>query len=350
MYCDGLPADNYSCYILGTLAGPELAELDSHLERGCTRCKSELVSTRKLWYAFGSATPSAKPSRGLRDRVIASVGQPLRLAWWKPVVALATIALALFVGAQINRRVPQPVVAVLPTAPPIIIAPSASSNNLLPAPSPAPAPVVIVREKDNGSLLAQVASTEQNLARQKELLAAAERDRDELNRKYQAALAQPKPDNSATERQLTAAQLRTQQLEHDVSEYRALLEKARDRPAASQTATLLADPNLRLVRLRGLGIGSEAEAHALVSSGSQVIFFASRLPALPQGRAYQLWLIRDSAPAIVSAGIFQPDARKSAVVQFKSVAFTSSISTIAVTDEPEGGSATPTGHKLLIGS
>ncbi len=350
MECSGLSADVYSDYILGTLIGPELAELKGHLESGCSRCGSELASARNLWFHFAVATPPVEPDRALRRRVIATVQQPRRFGWWQPVAALATLALAVFAGAQVGSRTSPPIVAVLPTLAPTITTPTPPVVQSLPSPAPAPAPVIVSKPQENGALVAQLAQAEQELAGQKEKLAAAERDREDLSRKYQAMLAQPKPDTSALEGQLSAARLRTQQLEHDVAEYRTLLVKARERLAPVQTASLLADPNLRLVKLRVSAGGSPAEAHALVSSGTQVVFYASHLPALPAGRAYQLWLIRASAPAIVSAGVFQPDAQNKAVVQFNNAAFTSGITTIAVTDEPEGGSSTPTGHKLLIGS
>jgi len=177
-----------------------------------------------------------------------------------------------------------------------------------------------------------------------------ERNAAEANRKYLSAVApQPKPDVS--EEQLVAVRARTQQLERDLAEYKALLAAARQRlEKPAQVASLLADPNLRLVRLRGTAKGSDAAGHVLLSSGSQAVFFASGLPALPPGRVYQLWLIRGSAPAVVSAGIFQPNAQNQASLKFESSVLTTGVTAVAVTDEPEKGSVLPTGHKLLIGS
>ena len=367
MQCDGLANDIYSDYVLGTLAGPDLSELASHLDRDCTRCKSEISLTRKVWTGVAIAAPAIEPRRALRARVIASVQDPeragFRLSWWQPIAGLAALALAVFTGTQISYKAPQPVVQSLPAGQALsaVIAENRALRDQLAntkAPVPAPAQIVITSPpQDNSRILAQaaeskrqVAQAEQDLARQKELLAAAQRERDDLNRKYQAILSQPRPDDSATQRQLAAAQLRAQQLEHDVTEYKALLVKARERSALPQTASLLADPNLRLVRLRSTSKELAVEGHALVASGSEVVFYGSELPALPPGRAYQLWLIRGSAPAIVSAGVFRPDAQRKALVKFDSASFTSGITTIAVTDEPETGSLTPTGHKLLIGS
>ena len=369
MQCDGLANDIYSDYVLGTLAGPDLSELASHLDRDCTRCKSELSLTRKVWMGVAMAAPGVEPRRALRARVIASIQDPgwseFRLVWWHAIAGLAALAVAVFAGSQFGFKTPQPVVQSVPAGQPLsalVAENQVLRNQLANAKNPAitTAPVVIAPGHGNATILAQaaqlddakrqVAKAEQDLAQQKEMLAAAQHERDDLNHKYQAVLSQPRPDDSAVQRQLAAAQVRTQQLEHDVTEYKALLVKARERLSLPQTASILADPNLRLVRLRGTPRDSAIEGHALVASGSEVVFYGSQLPALPAGRAYQLWLIRGSAPAIVSAGVFQPDANRKAVVKFDSAGFTSGITTIAVTDEPETGSITPTGHKLLVGS
>ena len=351
--------------MLGSLTGPELAELQSHLDQNCARCRSELAMAKGIWHSLALASRQTEPSRMLRKRIIALVQTPdrFRLAWWQPVAALATLALAVLSGWQLAsiRREPAPVMqAVQPIAP----APQdnsqalarleqeneslrqriASTNNKAARPVPPAA--------DHSAEQALLAATRQELAHQKDLLAIAERSAAEANRKYVAATApQPKPDISEEQRQLVAAQTRTQQLERDLAQYKSLLTTARQRlESPAQAASALADPNLKLVKLRGTVEGSDIEGHALLASGSQVIFYGSRLPALPSGRAYQLWLIRGTAPAIVSAGVFQPNAQNRATVRFESSALTSGVTAVVVTDEPEAGSVSPTGHKLLIGS
>ena len=364
MVCEGLPAESYGFYILGSLTGTELVELQSHLDRNCVRCRSELAMAASIWYGVALAAPQMEPRRALRKRIMALVQNPdrFRLVWWQPVAALATLALAIFSGWQLAsiRHEPAPVAQVVqPVAP----APVDNSQALarleqqnealhqrLAATEKAAQP--LPPAADNSAELALLAATRQELARQKDLLAIAERNAAEADRKYVAATApQPKPDVSEEQRLLGAAQTRTQQLERDLVQYKALLATARQRlESPSQAASVLADPNLKLVRLRATVRGSDIEGHALLASGSQVIFYGSQLPALPAGRAYQLWLIRGTAPAIVSAGVFQPNAQNRAIVKFESSVLTSGVTAIAVTDEPESGSVSPTGHKLLIGS
>ncbi len=368
MECNELQAESYGFYVLGALAGAELAELQAHLEAKCARCQSELAVARSVWYGVALAAPQVQPRAALRKRIVGLVRQTelFRLAWWQPVAALAALVLAVFAGYRFHGE-PAPVVSVAPVPPPVAVESTQQLSELqrenralkkrlavpvTPKTVPSAPPAVVRDTEELARQAALLADARQELARERELLAVAERNAAEANRKYLAAVApQPKPDVSEEQRQLVAARARTQQLERDLAEYKALLATARQRlEAPLYTASLLADPNLRLVRLRGTAKGSETQGHVLLSSGSQVVFHASNLPALPPGRVYQLWLIRGSAPAVVSAGIFQPDARQQASLRFQNSALTTGVTAVAVTDEPEQGSVLPTGHKLLIGS
>lgn len=118
--------------------------------------------------------------------------------------------------------------------------------------------------------------------------------------------------------------------------------------AEERTRRLTAE-TVSLTQLNGTEAAPKARGYALVSARNCVLFFANDLPALPGGRVYQLWLIRDKSPAIVSAGVFEAEATTSAQVEFAQGDLVQGITAIAVTDEPVGGSASPTGHKLLAG-
>jgi Anti-sigma-K factor rskA len=113
--------------------------------------------------------------------------------------------------------------------------------------------------------------------------------------------------------------------------------------------SMLSTSGTRLIPVNGTEAAPQARGYALLSENSRVVFYATDLPALPSGRVYQLWLIRDKSPAIVSAGVFAAAATKSAQVEFAQGALIQGVTAIAVTDEPAGGSVTPTGHKLLAG-
>jgi len=329
--CEGLPSETYGFYVLGTLEDPDREQLSSHLERSCAHCQTELTEARRMWHGVALAAPQVEPRRALRGRVIASVRDPerFRSAWWHPVAALAALAIAVFVGTEIGaaRHVLPPLVQILP------------------------APGIHALERENQALRTALAAANRAPAA---LPAPAQRPPAPQAQDNSAALAElskQRDQLANVQQELAAAQTRAEQLERDLVQYKGLLTTARQRlESPNPAASLLADPNLKVVRLRGTTRDSSAEGHVLVAGGSQVMFYGSRLPSLPAGRTYQLWLIRASAPAIVSAGVFRPDARQRAMVQFNSAALTSGVTTIAITDEPEGGSPLPTGHKLLVGS
>ena len=73
------------------------------------------------------------------------------------------------------------------------------------------------------------------------------------------------------------------------------------------------------------------------------------LPSVKPGRTYQLWLVTAKAEKI-SAGTFNTDARGRAVVQATYPLSEANLAAIAITEEPEGGSAQPTGTILVAGA
>ena len=76
--------------------------------------------------------------------------------------------------------------------------------------------------------------------------------------------------------------------------------------------------------------------------------FAHNIPAPPQGRTYQLWLITREGTRI-SAGTFMPDQSGSAVVSAQYPLASDALQMIAVTEEPAGGVPQPTGEVLIAG-
>jgi anti-sigma-K factor RskA len=74
-------------------------------------------------------------------------------------------------------------------------------------------------------------------------------------------------------------------------------------------------------------------------------FVAHNLRMPSQGRVYQLWLVTPSAK--ISAGMFMPRANGDAVVRATYRLDAGALAAVAVTDEPEGGSAQPTSSPML---
>jgi anti-sigma-K factor RskA len=86
-----------------------------------------------------------------------------------------------------------------------------------------------------------------------------------------------------------------------------------------------------------------------VRDRASLIFLATNLPVLPQGKAYELWLI----PVVgkpVPAGVFRPDARGSATVINPPLPARAEAKAFAITVEPEQGSASPTSQPIMVGA
>jgi hypothetical protein len=339
MDCHGFPAESYGLYALGGLFDEESDEIAGHLADDCKTCVSELRQYRVLWASIGSVTPLRNPSPKLRSRVIQSVGG--RVSWWSMPLPVLAGAAALFIALATGWFLHKP-------APPIEFSPVYRVD--IPAvPTPAPqvqtrvetvvkqvqVPVVKteIQTVNNPDQAVAIATLTQDLARERQRAAQLE-----------SQLANIKPPDDGPRRRIA-------ELERQVAQYRVLLETERKR--ADQTlllASMVSDPALRVVRLRATEKDKAIEGHALIAGNSRMVFYASQLPALPSNRVYQLWLIRAKGQAIASAGIFTPDSANRGSLQLRDPGLLSGVTTIALTDEPAGGSAQPTGHKWLIGS
>ncbi|HEU4880788.1 MAG TPA: anti-sigma factor [Longimicrobium sp.] len=78
-------------------------------------------------------------------------------------------------------------------------------------------------------------------------------------------------------------------------------------------------------------------------------FFAHNLPAVREGREYQLWLVTTDDRKI-PAGTFRPDASGAAVVQATYALPADALAAVAVTEEPAGGLPQPSGAIIVAGA
>jgi anti-sigma-K factor RskA len=353
MNCLGFPAEDYGLYVLGSLDAAQRDEIAEHLAANCPICEAEVAQYQVLWCAVGASAPPVNPSRKLRRRVIQSVGGTTR--WWMmPLPSLAgAAALVLAVAGGwvwLERRAPVANIAFSPVYKVEISAPGAPPTAVLQTvvkevPG-ASTERIIEKQVDNPAQAAAIAVLNQDLARERQRvtelstnLAAAQRALSNSTRQ---------PDNNKTIAALTA---RAQELERQVAQYRVLLEAERKRGDQNLLlASMMNDPDLRVIKLRATEKNQAVEGHAIIGGNAQMVFYASKLPALPINRVYQLWLIRSNGQAIVSAGIFTPDSANRGVVQLRDTRLLSGVTTVAVTDEPAGGSTQPTGHKWMVGS
>jgi hypothetical protein len=376
--CRGFSEDTYGFYALGSLFGPERDEIDQHLREGCAVCEEELRQHLRVWSAVGMATPQVQAPRGLRNKIVRSV--TTSPPWWRQTIP-AWVAALLIVAFGISgwelRRPGAENGGVHPVLPVASVQPLARATPT-PAPATAKAPVPEARapgpilteparpvpapDSTQAQLVASLidqltgerdraAQLEKDLAQQTELVAEARKASQESEQRYQALESSQRRDAGNLQATLAALNGRVRQLEQQISEYRVLLDNQNRRlEQTTRLASLVTDPALRVFRLRGTEQQPGSQGHALIVPGRGAAFFAYRLPALPAGRTYQLWLLRQSGPAIASAGVFTPDQRGGAILEVPNSALLSGVTAFAVTDEPAGGSVQPTGHKWLIGS
>ena len=77
------------------------------------------------------------------------------------------------------------------------------------------------------------------------------------------------------------------------------------------------------------------------------MLIAGSLTPLQPGRTYQMWIIpKGRAP--VPAGLFKPDAQGNVIHTFGTQVDIAATGAMAVSDEPEAGSAAPTTTPFLV--
>ena len=78
-----------------------------------------------------------------------------------------------------------------------------------------------------------------------------------------------------------------------------------------------------------------------------VLLLASNLPAAPEGKIYEMWVI-PKAGNPVPAGLFQSDAEGTALHMQKATVDLAATKAVAVTLEPAGGVPQPTSQPLIV--
>jgi anti-sigma-K factor RskA len=91
-------------------------------------------------------------------------------------------------------------------------------------------------------------------------------------------------------------------------------------------------------------------ARAIYSSKGGLLLVANLLPQLPDRKCYQLWILRKGNPAILSAGLVQLQSAGKGLLYAPPSESLNQLTALAITDEPEGGSVSARGHKLLFGA
>ena len=121
-----------------------------------------------------------------------------------------------------------------------------------------------------------------------------------------------------------------------VSLSRSLADERQARDRDSQLVAILADPAARRVPVSG------ERGTLVVSRGGEAALLLSRLAPAPEDKTYEAWVIAGGQPR--PAGLFEGSGARTAVRLTRPVPRGA---TVAVTVEPEGGVARPTGEPLF---
>ena len=175
-------------------------------------------------------------------------------------------------------------------------------------------------QEDRATLSADLVETQEKLVEQTEELALTRRQRDEAR---------------------AAADVARQQL----AETRSLLAAAEDR---AEALALLDDPATRLAGIGGTEAAAAISGRAALNLEEGRVRVALRdLPALPEDRDFQLWLLTENEPPASLAVFDAEDGVAEVAAALPAVA--SAVTAVAVSVEPTGGSESPTGDIVAVG-
>jgi len=128
---------------------------------------------------------------------------------------------------------------------------------------------------------------------------------------------------------------------------RRLAETSELLTAREATLNAIFEPGVRMFQLTASGdpdpliqVFWDRERHRAIVHGY-------KLESVPEGRAYQLWFIKDGAP--VPSVTFKPEPTGHVKLEQIPVPADGKVSAAAVTVEPESGSTQPTSPILLVG-
>jgi hypothetical protein len=297
--------DALAAEAVDALDGEERERLLEHLA-GCASCSAELESLRAAaaLLAFSAPPRPMEPARSgrVRARLLARAAEDREsVTQIAPAPPLpGDDADVTLVGAPPAPADPPPVMPVHrePDVFPITSAPTRRRASMLPWLAAAASLVLLI------GVGLYAASLRNRLATTEARYLAAARERGELERRV-------------AEREATLAAISAPAAR--------VIEMAAARPAAP-SGRMFWDP-----------------------ATDRWTFFAHNLPAVREGREYQLWLVTTDDRKI-PAGTFRPDGRGSAVVQATYALPADALAAVAVTEEPAGGLPQPSGAIIVAGA
>jgi anti-sigma-K factor RskA len=110
----------------------------------------------------------------------------------------------------------------------------------------------------------------------------------------------------------------------------------------SQAGSSQAPQDGRLVVLQGSGAAQQARVGVMILKNNRAVLMAEDMPPVPEDKTFEVWVIENDVPK--PSGLFKPKEGPVAVALANPV---NGADAIAVSVEPEGGSAHPTTDPML---
>ena len=384
-----LDAD-WDLFAMGALEESTQREMQAHLRAGCLACRRSYEVALATMTSLAAAAPQVDPPVGMADTLLKRIAERSRQAeeqnsssatsarvipmkqsrtsprverprWsWLPWTIAAVFALlALWFGVRLKQ-----VERIARSTPPAVkIEPVSPAGHAPPAIVPEPA-------KLDASAKEQAAD-KQKIQELKLQLAQAEGDRDRAMSEVshvESQLAAAATERGSLETQLAAAQqaARTANDEHEgqaaqarVADLTRELAKANATIAGlravaardGQVLAFLRDGPTKEIDLKRIDLGAgEASVVAYYSADRGLLLLARDLPRLQDGKCYQVWSTQRSGAAVQSVGLIQTEAGGTGYLLARASKDLRQLTGLAITDEPNGGSVSARGRKLLFGA
>jgi anti-sigma-K factor RskA len=372
-------------YAFGTLDAAERRAFELHL-RTCGECQQDVRDAALLAEGLAQMVDGEEPPAGLKERVrrattaVVPLSQdaveaavPVRgsmLPTWLALAASLVAIISLGAAWNISRQAAATLADTnRQAATALAEATRESAAALAEATRRAAAAIA---EADRQAASAQTETGRQSAAlaeasrrsaaalteaNQQLALARAEAERQaaalaEANRQSASALVEVERRSAAAlaeaTRQSAAAQAEAERQRQLASTTQQTLAREQASAAEARRETEIATASdVKRIDLAGQPAAPRAAGRVFWSPSRGVLFTATNLPPLPQGRVYQLWYV--TAPAPVSAGLVTPDATGQSRILTPSVGPVQP-KAFALTIEPAGGVPAPTGPFYLLGS
>jgi anti-sigma-K factor RskA len=284
-----------SVYVLGVLDGDDLKQFEAHLKTGCPVCAAEMRSFREVASVLPLGLSQLAVSPDLKERVMFNAG-------------LAKVAKA-FIDA----------------APPVEIPP----DEALPAKDVRPVDKPPVRRVE---------------------LAPRERSRSWFQYALVLGVVVLLGGFAFYVRGLfKTISSQDQYIATQQAQITRLLDEVERKEAILR---IFGSRRVQIVSMDGLGVNPVGYGTIVWDPDrKEAVLHVSNLPRVPEGKDYQLWIIKAQKP--VSAGVFAVtnDREKESFFQVRplEVADRREVDAFAVTLEPKGGVPQPTGEMYLLG-